>query len=180
MRRNEPLSSKEMKLSLQPRKSIGPILLGVSRQDIRSALSSIGLPLEAERKQLDFFASSSVQVEYEEDNTASFIGIASNKNIELIYHGSDLFDTDAETTFHLIAKHEATKNHTFTDAEYIFPDQIVSLWEADTQYDRKGGESRLIWGQIGIGDERYLTAIAKIKTPNKLAEPTSHRSATDE
>ena len=38
----------------------------------------------------------------------------------------------------------------------------VTLYEADEQYDHKGGPSRVIWGQIGIGDARYLAAIDEI------------------
>jgi hypothetical protein len=165
-----------MKLSLKPHKSIGPILLGAKRQDVRSSLSAAGLPLQVERKRLDFFALSCIQVEYEEDDTASFIGVASDKNIELIYYGTDLFDIDAEISFRHIAEHESNQNHDFTDLEYIFPDQIISLWEADTQYDRKGGERRMVWGQIGIGDDRYLAAIPKIKTPNQAVDSTATRA----
>jgi hypothetical protein len=109
---------------------------------------------------LDDFFEAAIQVEYEEE-LASFIGISSHEQIALLYRGRDLFDMDAAESFRLIAACEASRAHDFNAAEYLFPDQIIALWEADTQYDRKRSEFRMVWGQIGIGDERYLAAIAK-------------------
>ena len=40
--------------------------------------------------------------------------------------------------------------------------QIMTLWQADTQYDYLGSESRLVWAQVGLGNERYLASISKI------------------
>jgi hypothetical protein len=36
------------------------------------------------------------------------------------------------------------------------------LYEADEQYDHRGGQRRQVWSQIGVGDARYLAAIDAI------------------
>lgn len=113
-------------------------------------------PLSGERGSMDYFFENSIQVEFESDGTVSFIGIACHERIELIYKGEDLFNLSAKDVFELIADSEK-ENHQYTENEYIFPDQIITLWEADSQYDRKGNEQRIAWAEIGIGDERHLT-----------------------
>ncbi|EPJ81519.1 hypothetical protein CFII68_18785 [Pseudomonas sp. CFII68] len=45
----------------------------------------------------------------------------------------------------------------------MFPNQILTLWDADEQYDRQGGERREVWGQVGIGTNAYMAAIRAIK-----------------
>ncbi|WP_139213161.1 hypothetical protein [Pseudomonas kilonensis] len=45
----------------------------------------------------------------------------------------------------------------------MFPNQILTLWDADEQYDRQGGERREVWGQVGIGTSAYMAAIRAIK-----------------
>ena len=144
-----------MKLDLTPTKSIGPIELGMTRDEVRSVMEHAGYPFCYEKKTMDYFFENSIQTEYE-DGTVSFIGIACDQRIELIYKGKDLFDLSAKEVFELIADSEK-ENHQYNENEYLFPDQITTLWEADSQYDKKRNEERVAWAQIGIGDERHLT-----------------------
>jgi hypothetical protein len=150
-----------MKLKINPNKSIGPIEFGMSRINVQNQLSKIDCKLEFERDSQDFFMNSAIQVEYEKDNTVSFIGIASNHNIELLYHNFDLFNLSSEESFNLIASNESSL-HTYDEFEYLFKEQIITLYEADTQYDNKGNYKRSVWGQIGLGDNRYLNAINEL------------------
>lgn len=149
-------------LALIPHRAIGPVELGMSRETVRATLAAAGCPLDFARTSQDFFRPG-IQIEYETDGTVSFIGVAPDENIVLSYQGRDLFDMAAAQSFRLIASAETRDEHAFNDAGYLFPDQIVSLWEADSQYDRKGGELRPMWGQIGIGDVRHFTAIRKVE-----------------
>lgn len=149
-------------LILTPHVGIGPIKLGATRSEVRAALSAASLPLETERESMDYFCGASIQVEYEEDGTASFIGVSGDPELALLYDGADLFDIEAKKVFDLLASRDGSGQHEFSEFEYIFPSQIVTLYEADHQYDRKGGEVRVVWGQIGCGDTRYKDAILKI------------------
>ena len=50
-------------------------------------------------------------------------------------------------------------DHQFTAAEYLFPRIIVTLWEADLDYDHLGGQSRPVFAEVGVGNAAYLEAI---------------------
>ncbi len=111
---------------------------------------------------MDYFCDASIQVEYEDDDTVSFVGVSSSAELTLNYEGVDLFDMDAKEVFALLASRDRSGDHQFSELEYVFPSQIVTLYEADTQYDYRMEETRPVWGQIGCGDQRYLSAILKI------------------
>ncbi|MEL6398124.1 MAG: hypothetical protein AAFR26_03450 [Cyanobacteria bacterium J06626_4] len=144
-----------MILKLQPHIGVGPILLGMRREEVRTLMSKAGYPLSFERQSLDYFFKSSIQTEYQADETVSFIGIASNQEINLEYLGVDLFSITAYDAFELISNLES-RTHTYDDREYLFPDQIITLYDADPQYDHKEIVEQAVWGQIGLGDQRYL------------------------
>jgi hypothetical protein len=113
---------------------------------------------------VDFFCEASIQILYEQDDTASFIGVSFHSFYTCTYKGVNVFDTLAEELFSLMAAGEGDgSTHRFNDCGYVFPKQILTLYNADSQYDRLGGEVRLIWAQVGIGDARYLAATAKYR-----------------
>ena len=149
-------------LVITPHVGIGPVLLGASRQSVRLAMAGIGFPFESSREALDYFAQASIQVEYGEDDTAEFIGVCYHRDFTVTYYGTNVFDTVAPELFVAIAAREASIAPSFDPDGYVFPDQIVTLWEADEQYDRLGGEQRLVYAQVGIGNHRYLEAIRAI------------------
>ena len=73
-----------------------------------------------------------------------------------------MFSLSAGELFSLIASTDDSGAHEFTDSEYLFPGQIITLWDADEQYDRQGNETRPVWAQVGIGNSAYAEAIAAI------------------
>ena len=153
-----------LELLIKPHESIGPIRLGVSRLEMQKVLSDYGLLFKCSRKMLDYFCDASIQIEYEADETASFIGVSFHASYTCSYKGKNVFDTPAEELFALMADgEEGRTNLTFNEHGYTFPTQILTLWDADPQYDRVGGEVRFIWAQVGIGDARYLAATSKYK-----------------
>jgi hypothetical protein len=149
-------------LAINYHDSIGPIKLGAERLEFRRILEEQGFHFERARRSMDFFCEASIQVEYHEDGTASFIGISFHSSHKCTYQGMNVFDTPAEEIFSLMAAGEGDGSiHTFDHCEYVFPKQILTLYEADSQYDRLGGEVRPIWAQVGIGDARYWEAVKK-------------------
>lgn len=151
-------------LKIIPHVGIGPILLDDSRENVRSALATIGFDLESSRERVDYFAEAAIQVEYGADDCADFIGVACQHDYSVTYFGTNVFDMVAEDVFALIAARDASGEHAYDQSGFVFPNQIVTLWEADEQYDRLGGEERLIWGQVGLGNKRYLDAINAIRS----------------
>ena len=100
----------------------------------------------------------SIQVEFDDADTASFIGISSHSQIDLFFQGYDLFEMGAEQVFKVFQNAENGDRATFTEYEYIFPQQIVTLWDADIQYDRRG-ERFPVWAEIGIGSKAYYETV---------------------
>ena len=112
---------------------------------------------------MDYFDANAIQVGFEEDNTASFIGVASSSTYRVTYFGTDVFDTVASKVFDSITLREKSGKDSFSSYEYLFPEQIVTLWDADEQYDRLSGEQRQIWATVGVGDSRYLVAVRALE-----------------
>lgn len=150
-------------LVLLPLDSIGPFRLGASRHQNEKRAAEEGMPKSHSRNSMDYFFENAIQVEYEANGTASLISVCSHPKLSLRYHDSDLFDMDAMSVFRLLADGEPSVSHEYDEIQYLFPQQIVALYDADEQYDHRRGESRPVWGQIGIADAAYLEAIRKIQ-----------------
>ena len=153
-------------LALLPRQSLGPFCLGGSREDIRAAAERLAWPLSSERENLDYFALNSIQVEYE-NGVAAFIGVANEPTLfTLIYRNNNLFDLASDRVFDLFSEIDGAVTD-YDSCGHTFHNLIVTLWEADEQYDhvrRMNGEPlRPVWGQIGIGAPEYLSAIARFR-----------------
>jgi len=157
------MEKQNLEFELMPHKGIGPILLGSSRSQARETLSAIGFPFESSRGSLDYFCEASIQVEYGADDKVWFIGVSAHERFIVRYQGKNVFELSANNFFALVAASESSGPHTFTTCEYCFPDQIITLWDADEQYDHFGSESKQIWAQVGIGNRAYASAIAAIR-----------------
>ncbi|WP_259696913.1 hypothetical protein [Pseudomonas brassicacearum] len=148
---------------ISPRKSIGPVHLGASRSAVRQALADMGFVLENSHGRSDYFCAACLQVEYSDEGVAQFIGISGGSEISFTYKGVDVFSIAATELFSLIAAADCSGSHEFNQYEYCFANQIITLWDADEQYDRQGGEEREVWGQVGIGSEQYLSAVEMLR-----------------
>ncbi|WP_192564713.1 hypothetical protein [Pseudomonas gozinkensis] len=146
-----------------PREAIGPIRLGASREAAREAMSVNGFPLEHTHGRLDYFCESSIQFECDAGDQVQFIGVSGNSRFNVMYRGIDVFSVSATELFSLMAASDDSGPHEFDRYEYLFPTQILTLWDADEQYDRQGAEERQVWSQVGIGNDVYLAAIAAIE-----------------
>jgi hypothetical protein len=134
----------------------------MTRERVRAELGAIGVPFSHERRELDYLdKSNALQVEYQ-DGTACFIGAAQSPGFSMDIYGIDPFDTKATDLFRLLAE-RAAEPAQFDPVEHCFRSTIVTLYDPSTQYDRKGGGRRRIWGQIGVGDPRYLAAVDAIR-----------------
>jgi hypothetical protein len=147
---------------ISPRQSIGPVCLGDSRSVARDALAAIGFPLESSNGPTDYFGQAAIQTEYDEQGLVWFIGLSQSEQYLARYQGVDVFALAADELFSLIASADDSGAHEFTDSEYLFPGQIITLWDADEQYDRQGNETRPVWAQVGIGNPAYVEAVSAL------------------
>jgi hypothetical protein len=142
---------------LLPRVGAGRLRFGMSRADVRSTMSGLGFPLNNEHLTLDHFCESAICVEYI-DESLSFIEFWCHDSIVPRYRGTDVFSVTAQELFATIAGVEGGKPHAYDPTEYLFQEQIIALWRADSQYDLRTDQTRVVWGTVGVGDVRYLEA----------------------
>lgn len=147
------------KFNLVPRAGVGPIKLGESRSVIESVFSQSGIKKSATNNNSDYYIENTIQVEFDKNGFSWFIGVSHHSSYDVFYQNTNVFDITAKTLFDLVASNDDSGSHEFSEYEYIFPNQILTLWDADEQYDRKDGEQRIIWAQVGLGTSEYLRAI---------------------
>lgn len=145
-----------MDYEITPHHGIGPVKLGMGREKVNGILGSENY--NGSNGVIDYYFDNALQIEFE-DNIAEFIGISYHPNYTVTYKGVNVFNTEAKELFELIASNEDEK-HEYDSLEYLFPNQIVTLWGADEQYDQISSGSRLIWAQVGIGTQRYLQSVS--------------------
>ncbi len=138
-----------MQLVIESGVGVGPIKLGTSREEARETLAKAGYPLCASHNGLDYFCENSIQLEYENE-MVRFIGISDHTEIECMYNEIDVFNLKATDLFQAVAKNEPVIPHEKPGETCFFPHQGINLWEADNQYDRRGGYSRPVYAQVGI------------------------------
>jgi hypothetical protein len=152
-----------VELNIVPGEGIGPVKLGMMRSQVHEALAPLEDALEghSSRGSLDYFFASALQIEYEADGKASFIGAAFSPAYTLSIAGRNPFDASAEELFALLATLDGGQ-HAFVPHEYVFPRIIVTVWGADRQYNRLGDGSRAVYGQIGVGSHPYLESVSAL------------------
>jgi len=137
-----------------------PIKLGMKSVEIQQSMADRNFELSASAHKMDYYADNAIQVEFGSNDEAQFIGISSSNALKVIYLGMEVFCEPAKKVFDHIQKHETQNTDKFNGEEHIFYDQVITLWDADTQYNYCGGRFK-VWGQIGIGNQEYLDAIAE-------------------
>lgn len=145
-----------MNFEIKPHTGIGSVELNMIRSKVKKILGKENF--SGSNGDLDYYFDNSLQIEFANDRV-DFIGISYHPNYNVIYKNINVFDTEAKELFNLIALNEE-ENHQFDASEYLFPKQVVTLWDADEQYDRIGSETRLIWAQIGVGSLNYLEDVS--------------------
>jgi hypothetical protein len=148
-----------------PHVGIGPVRLGMSLAEVDAALAPLpgALPVYKKSEHGRCFFRASLQIEFGNSGTVQFIGVSNDPDLLCVFEGRDVFDLSAPDLFALIASRERTQTHHYSPLEYLFPDQIVTLYEADEQYDRKGGGTRPVFAEVGVGNAEYLAAIRTIR-----------------
>ncbi len=144
-----------LELEMTPHVGVGSLKLSMTRDEISSAMKTCGLSVSSTAHGHLYFLENAIMVEFQPNGEASFIGVAPHQALRLTFQGISLFETNADRVFELFQKDEGEAAVNFDQHEHVFMNQIVTLWDPDTQYDLNG-EQIPIWGQIGIGNRQYL------------------------
>lgn len=166
---------RKVELDIQPHVGILPVRLGATSEEVRTVMQGLGRDLSSSKddaallrklgidppegvSRTDFYIDNALQVEFTGDDRVSFIGIAPHADIRATLNGLDVFDMPGHALFAALQGQFDAPDIVFDESEILFPDQILTLWNADPQYDVKG-ERFPVWGQIGVGTPEYLKAV---------------------
>jgi hypothetical protein len=153
------------RFEIVPHVGIGPVKLGMTVAEAERALANCRAAQSGRHSQkpLAYFFDNALQFELGKSDRIQFIGLSCHKAILATFDGKDVFDLPATELFELIAAHDSSSKHVFDPSEYLFENLIMTVWEADEQYDRKGRQARAVYAQVGLGNEEYLAARREIK-----------------
>src|SRR5688572_23971077 len=126
-------------------------------------MAAIGFPLGSSREVIEFFCENSIQTECDENGRVMFIGVSCDDAFVARYRGVDVFDVTARELFRMAAEADGSGDHAFDKLEYRFPNQVLTLWNADPQYDHRGKGTREVWGQVGLGNAAYVAAVKALE-----------------
>jgi hypothetical protein len=156
-----------MLLEIVPLKGVGPIKFGMTSDEVQAAMKAYCNDKYSHResKGMDYFFGSALEVSYDDNGQVEFIGSQyyTDCGCDFEIYDIDPFNTAAKILFQHIASHESD-SHRFDPDDYLFRKNIITLWESEEQYDYKGSETRPVYAQVGIGNDKYLSAIDKIKS----------------
>lgn len=155
-----------MLLEIIPLKGVGPIRFGMYSEEVQNIMKVFCGEnyTHSKSKGTDYFFGSAVEVSYDDKGLAEFIGSQyyTGCGCDFEIYGIDPFDTEAKKLFEHIASKQPGL-HAFNPDEYLFRESIITLWQSEEQYDYKGGETRPVYAQVGVGNEIYLSTIDTIK-----------------
>lgn len=153
-------------LEIIPHNGVGPIKFGMKSNQVKEAIKELcGLNYDhSESNGLDYFFKSALEVSYDKNGKVDFIGAQpyDGCGCEFTLFNINPYEFDSKTLFDLISKKDHSQIHEYAPYEYIFNELILTLWDADEQYDYKNNESQPVYGQIGIGNHKYQESIKSI------------------
>lgn len=147
-----------------PQVGIGPVRLGMSRSDVEAALAEFAgaLPTENPGEEQEPFFNGALVVSYNKRNRVNSIAVSGRSPYRTTFRGKDLFQTPADEVFKLFAAGEKGK-YVYDHYGRTFPIQLITLDDADEQYDEPDDQGRPIWATISLGDVDYVAELLALK-----------------
>lgn len=139
---------------------VGPVRLGADRGAVATALASFpNNGLDQSHATMDYAFRNSLQIEYGSSGCVQFIGVGYFVGCgrDFIFRGRHIADYSAESLFALFSSLDGQSNLAFQPHEFCFPTIRMTVWEADSQYDYRGGRETPVYGQIGVASMEYAS-----------------------
>lgn len=172
MLKNPFKRKRKLTFEIAPHAGILPIRLNMSADEILQTMQALGqertlirdnvsifknLGLEPPKgiSETHFYIENSMQIEFDNDDRATFIGIMPHSDIRVNILSIDVFNIPAKDCFKGIVKAYGIEGISYCENEVLFPKQILTLWNADPQHELSG-QRFPVWGQIGVGTKTYL------------------------
>jgi hypothetical protein len=149
--------------TVQPFIGVGPVRLGMSRDEARRVMPEPAKPFRkgrTPRYETDAFHQSAFQVFYGGDQpTVEYIELSRGSVIRALYRDLDVFSTPADEVVAFVSRDAAfDQTHRELPYSYIFRDLQLSLWrptipESDTDTDGR------FFSTIGVGKRGYYDVV---------------------
>lgn len=145
-----------------PLKGIGPVLLGMSREEVRSVM---GMPIRSYKKTRDACTLTDVyhegcfQVFFDEHERVEYIELSSPDDLFIaVYKGKGVFQTKADDLVDLISE-DAPFDPEAPEIgyAYVFPQLELSVWRPVLPHDENDLEGQY-FSTIGIGKRGYYSS----------------------
>ena len=157
--------------SVEPLVGIGPVRLGMSRQETRNALDVPVLSFKkgpSSAPPVDAFLENTFQVFYDKDNRVEFIELSRGGPFTVLFQGISVFETTADELLEAVSPDaDYDKNRPEQGYSFIFPKAELSLWrqslpedEEDDEQDVDGEEYEkpgTYFDTIGVGTSGYYS-----------------------
>lgn len=151
--------------SVEPLVGVGPVRLGMSRQETRDAIDAPVVSFEKgplSASPTDAFLENAFQVFYDKDDRAEFIEVSRNGPFMVLYQGISVFETTADEFLEAVSRDtNYDKDRPEQGYSFVFPEVGLSLWrqslpedEEDDEYDMDGEDYEkpgTYFDTIGIG-----------------------------
>ncbi len=151
--------------TVYPLAGVGPVGLGMSRQQVREAL---GVPVTEFRKTLsdacltDAFLDSTFQVFYDKDDRAEFIELSRGGPVAVLWEGVSVFEERADDLAVRVSQvADLDPDQPEQGYAFVFPKLELSLWrqcmpEAGEDADEEDEELGAYFDTIGVGRRGYF------------------------
>jgi hypothetical protein len=148
---------------VQPLVGVGPVLLGMSRDEVRRAMPEPAKPFRkgrTSRHETDAFHKSAFQVYYGGDQpTVEYIELSGGSVVRAFYRDIDVFATPAdEVVAHVCRDSEFDHSSPEIPYSYLFRGLQLSLWRPTIQKSDSDTDGRY-FSTIGIGKRGYYDVL---------------------
>jgi hypothetical protein len=152
-----------MQFELIPLKSVGDLIIGMSRQEIRATMGEKPFAFyktKQSERLTDGFCDLCVQVFYDRADQAEFIELSRDSKIVAELYGIPIFDTPAIKLLEQLGDEADFKTDSEVDpTNVIFPDLSMSLWRP--YGDDPKDNSSFFFRTVGLGRAGYYDILNK-------------------
>jgi hypothetical protein len=153
-------------LAIQAHLGVGPITLGMTRSQVHQALSTIPNNSldQTTAATLDYAFRNSLQIEYDSNGQAMFIGVGfyDDCGCDYSFHDRHIGDYSAPELFTLLSSLDHS-NPDYHSGEHCFKTIMMVVSGASLEYDYRGGHSRSVYGQVCVVNDQYFEALKAIE-----------------
>ncbi len=151
----------EVTYEVLPHVGIGPVRLGISREESRSVMGEepeTFKKLVDDDTDTDAYHNSSFQVFFDRNNTVEYIEVSRGEPLDVTYKGTNVFETKANDLVQMISSDAAfDPDDPELGYSYRFPQLELALWRPIVPEDDDQDSQHHYFSTIGVGRPGYFS-----------------------